>query len=490
MLARLRSLTSTSASQLLADAGLLAGLAFHLARCSPASAALWAAAAGVHALAGAHTLRWQMRPALLAGACASAAALAPLAGLQAPQWWWVPPAGLLRAAGACALAASAAAAFVLFPLRAVPPKTGPYEVGMRVFHLEEEEEDGGGGRVEFNVRVYYPAAADAPVRRSPYLRHGTETARAFAAFAGLPAFVMEHMALQRVRLAAEGEGVAAAADRHPLVLFSHGLGGTCCCYQAVIAELASHGMVVLAVEHNDLSAAVTVLKGGRARPYRQLRDLMSERGATEFEVRSGQLRRRARELVLALDWAQESDEAAALFAGRVDARRAAAAGHSFGAATCLAAAEAAGGRVAAVAALDCWMFPLGEGGADTGAAPVLFLQGEGFRAWRQNNERMAAAHARAAAGSRLGTLAGARHQTFSDFVCLAPAVTRLMRQHGSADPDAAVRLVARVCAGYLASALALPPSAPASRWRATALGEEPPQDGLEISWEGGHAKME
>ncbi|KAK8065533.1 phospholipase A2, partial [Apiospora hydei] len=41
----------------------------------------------------------------------------------------------------------------------------------------------------------------------------------------------------------------------PVVVFSRGLGGSRICYSAVFGELASNGLIVVAMEHHDGSAA-------------------------------------------------------------------------------------------------------------------------------------------------------------------------------------------------------------------------------------------
>lgn len=50
-----------------------------------------------------------------------------------------------------------------------------------------------------------------------------------------------------------------ANPKFPLILFSHGLGGTRTCYSSLCGEFASHGFIVCAVEHRDGSGPRTVI---------------------------------------------------------------------------------------------------------------------------------------------------------------------------------------------------------------------------------------
>jgi len=129
--------------------------------------------------------------------------------------------------------------------------------------------------LNFNVRAYFPCDEDGSQAGadSPYMAHERETASAFARFVRLPALVFSHLALLRIPLRKSDRISSEAKQKLPVVIFSHGLGGTPDCYQTTILDLASHGFIVLAVEHNDFSAAITKLPDGTTTLYRWLPEL-------------------------------------------------------------------------------------------------------------------------------------------------------------------------------------------------------------------------
>lgn len=62
--------------------------------------------------------------------------------------------------------------------------------------------------------------------------------------------------------------------KFPLILFSHGLGGTRSCYSSVCGEFASHGFICVAVEHRDGSGPLSIVNHP---PEGSLRRMESER---------------------------------------------------------------------------------------------------------------------------------------------------------------------------------------------------------------------
>jgi platelet-activating factor acetylhydrolase len=132
----------------------------------------------------------------------------------------------------------------------LPTPPGPHAVGSWQGRL-------GAGRGPL-VHAYYPAVTAAPAS-APYMRE--EAAKGFASWLGLRAlsfvFTARLPAVKHglVRNAPALPAAARGGRRFPVLVFSHGLGGNSEMYSALCGDLASHGVVVLAIEHEDGSGS-------------------------------------------------------------------------------------------------------------------------------------------------------------------------------------------------------------------------------------------
>ncbi|KAF2722843.1 platelet-activating factor acetylhydrolase-like protein, partial [Polychaeton citri CBS 116435] len=197
----------------------------------------------------------------------------------------------------------------LFPGRSLPTYTGPYSVGTMEIEVPAQEP-----RTFSNIKrhgihmlqletvlmtVYYPAAVETQELASRRERQSRELwlgrprlgiASGYSHFAslgqlGIPVFLptmftklpayrnaplAKHWApvmnLRNSRSGPdikleEGETPKGQPEKpvFPMIMFSHGLGGTRTMYSSVCGEFASYGFVVVAVEHRDGSGPCTYI---------------------------------------------------------------------------------------------------------------------------------------------------------------------------------------------------------------------------------------
>ena len=182
-------------------------------------------------------------------------------------------------------------------LRAPPTPRGLYEVG--VAEVQPKLRLRGPGIREderIRLRVFYPAEAAAPRRRRwlPMFGFAARGARSwlprgdaaqryaeahvnalpFVPKRALPFFrrylgwVLHFARLpERVTWGARAAAAPHASGTWPLTLFSHGLYGCAISYGACCAELASHGSVVVALEHKDGSSIYSETDDGAKMAY-------------------------------------------------------------------------------------------------------------------------------------------------------------------------------------------------------------------------------
>jgi pimeloyl-ACP methyl ester carboxylesterase len=137
--------------------------------------------------------------------------------------------------------------------------------------------------------------------------------------------------------AVENAPVAGSPKTFPVVLFSHGLGGTSFEYTSLIEELVSHGYVVVAIEHTYTALAVAFPKG-RIVPFHQETipsDLSADERFKRMMASVGiGISTGASDLVFVLNHLEKMNEAGTrhfLLSGRLDLKNVAAVGHSAGA---------------------------------------------------------------------------------------------------------------------------------------------------------------
>ena len=208
----------------------------------------------------------------------------------------------------------------------VPPPTGPFPVGRTVREWTDRARTDPYGPDPAEPRslvafVWYPASPSAAVA-AEYLPPGWSPAA-------------DMLGIRSAGLLANSVDGAALADAHatyPVVLLSPS-GFPPLLLSGTAEELASHGFVVVGVNHT-YETAVTVFSDGRVVPVNPAAiagALGPQTGSHQevFEQRAGVCRYKAADLSFVADRLADLD-AGDMLAGRLDLSRMAAAGHSFG----------------------------------------------------------------------------------------------------------------------------------------------------------------
>ncbi|CAB3401146.1 unnamed protein product [Caenorhabditis bovis] len=261
----------------------------------------------------------------------------------------------------------------------------------------------------------------------------------------------------------EGASLATAEDKYPVIVFSHGLGGSRNFYSTYCTSMASHGYVVAAVEHRDQSACWTcqlVEKNGELIEQPIKIKIMEKNEKNEFKIRNQQVNKRVSECVKALNVLEQlnlgkipekiligTEYKWSSFKGRLNISNAAVIGHSFGGATALASSAYTTDFQKAIV-LDGWTFPLDATQQEQSNQPTMFLN-VGDWQWNENLEVMRKILPHNDRNA-LFTLSGAVHQCFSDFPFIFPHwLAKKFGVHGSTNPTICMEIAINLSIQFL-----------------------------------------
>lgn len=225
---------------------------------------------------------------------------------------------------------------------ALPAPRGEHCVGKARFQLAGGEHDevltaDPTDRRELSLKVWYPVAADRP---GPAAEHVDPVLRPL-----LQALLQSDwpgLALPAVRSWSQAGTAMAAGRRYPVILFSPGGGLLAEQFSALAEDLASHGFVVVAIDHPYISGP-TPLSDGRI--------VFDTTALTSPEGIEAAARQAVADQRRVLDWLQAQHEGTDLLGGHLDLSRIGTAGHSIGGSTALHTARL-DGRVRAAVNID------------------------------------------------------------------------------------------------------------------------------------------
>ncbi|MEO8449157.1 MAG: hypothetical protein ABI647_05165 [Gemmatimonadota bacterium] len=157
---------------------------------------------------------------------------------------------------------------VLFPRVSFSRPTGPYLIGSVTYdwvdstRLEGHTPDPNDYR-EILVQAWYPVDSGATGGRVPYHPDPDYFASQTVGATPVPAFILSGLAQARTH-GLQDVPISKKEATFPVLLFSHGFGGTRVQNTFEVEELASRGYVVFAVEHTYMSSGTVFADGRRA----------------------------------------------------------------------------------------------------------------------------------------------------------------------------------------------------------------------------------
>ncbi|MEZ4587080.1 MAG: hypothetical protein R2909_11820 [Gemmatimonadales bacterium] len=219
------------------------------------------------------------------------------------------------------------------PTDSLPTPTGPYAVGTRDYSWidtarPELYTTAPGDHRQVLVQIWYPAEPGTGATPAPYLVNPATVRDTTVAKAG--AARRSHSFLDAP--------VADAARRYPVLLYNHGGGWARWSASFTTEAMASHGYVVVSVEHPGFSQTGGFLDGTRFEP--DTLGFPTPGGDLETDALAGWayledpvFRFWVADARFVLDRLERLDEAPGPFQGRLDLSRIGAFGWSFGGAT-------------------------------------------------------------------------------------------------------------------------------------------------------------
>jgi predicted dienelactone hydrolase len=279
-----------------------------------------------------------------------------------------------------------------------------------------------GSPRELVAQVWYPADDAAPAAPAPWVHEAQRFGAIAAEELDLPPFALGHLGLIRSHATEGAAGAPAAAPAsRPLLVYSHGWRGFRAIHSTLLEELASHGYVVVALDHTHGSLA-TVFPDGRVTPL-DPRALPDQASAEERDAAGERLvATYARDLETVIDQL-DAGLPPEVYA-TVDLDRVGLLGHSTGGgAAILACARLP--ECGAVVGLDPWVEPLPDDLAGAGLeVPLLSLRSEEW-VGGANDKRLRRLHAGTSAPQGLVAMAGVQHRDFTLLPMFSPLASRI-----------------------------------------------------------------
>jgi predicted dienelactone hydrolase len=318
----------------------------------------------------------------------------------------------------------------LLPVPKIASPGGTLEVGTTIYEFTDtarkELYSGRDGPRRLMVQVWYPAKVTSAAKHAPWMSESKIYAHEISKFLGLPSFFLDHLALA-VSPAYLDVPLAKTSKPYPVILFSHGWNGFNAQNTGQAIELASHGYVVIAIQHT-YGAVITVFPDGTV-ALNNPEALPENADDPNYEVVARKLVNQwAEDMAFVLDQFQGFDEdAGSPFFQKLDMERIGVYGHSTGGG---AAVQFCGvdPRCKAVLGMDPFMRPVSAEVIENGISqPSFFMFSQGWTDLvdSKNNKLFNQFYPNITNNVGVISINGTKHFDFSDLPLLSPIAPQL-----------------------------------------------------------------
>lgn len=319
---------------------------------------------------------------------------------------------------------------ILLPVPKIPAPSGSYAIGTSIYEMTDSSRrelySGKDESRRFMIQVWYPAKIKSTDVKAPWMANADIFAPAIASFIKMPPYFLDHLALVDIP-AYKNAQLANADGPFPIIIFSHGWKGFNAQNTGQALELASHGYVVVAVQHT-YGAITTVFPDGTIAPNNP-NALPADDNDPNYEVIARKLVDQwAGDISFVLDQLNSPEnEAGSFFNSKLDFSRIGVYGHSTGGG---AAIEFCGrdSRCKAVLGMDPFMRPVSAEVIQNGVSQPSFFMFSQF--WADdtgsiNNKLFNQFYPNAKNNFGVIEITGTKHYDFSDLPLLSPIAPQL-----------------------------------------------------------------
>jgi dienelactone hydrolase len=321
---------------------------------------------------------------------------------------------------------------ILLPVPSVPAPDGPYKVGTATYVLTDDSRkelySGKDEPRKFMIQVWYPATPAPGSTPALWLDGAEQVAPAIADYLNLPHFFLDHIALTH-----SSSYLNAPADRsgapYPVLIFSHGWNGFRAQSTFLMQQLASHGYVVIGMEH-PYGSRLTIFPDGSIAPNNPAALPPDSTPVDEYEKTARILVDQwASDMSYTLDtlttWNQNAPDG--IFTNLLDLQKVGGFGHSTGGGASI---EFCGRdpRCKAGFPLDPFVRPVSESVLQNGLSkPFAFFFSQKWAddADSRNNQLFRSFRQHLPAGDAVMSITGTAHYDFSDLPALSPLAPQL-----------------------------------------------------------------